>query len=129
MQATQDEGVCNQCHNGGGHHLKGTDLENAKHSDASSAAFTEPVGPGRQVGGGVGEGELQAQGGVLERADHGGIRLLVRQVLLAAGRARNRTDILSPVIVGRDRRLVNHPLGDKGRFLGGFWGKHRIKHC
>ncbi len=35
MVSSQDEGVCNQCHNGGGHHLKGTDLSNAEHSDAS----------------------------------------------------------------------------------------------
>jgi hypothetical protein len=48
MQASLNDGVCNQCHNGGGHHLKGTDLSNAEHSDANSAAFNTPVGPGEQ---------------------------------------------------------------------------------
>ncbi len=48
MQATQDEGVCNVCHNGGGHHLKGTDLKSAKHSDEASMAFNYPTGPDHQ---------------------------------------------------------------------------------
>lgn len=49
MRASQDEGVCNVCHNGGGHHIKGTELKNAKHSDADSAAFNTPVGPAEQA--------------------------------------------------------------------------------
>ncbi|MBI5876089.1 MAG: hypothetical protein HZB53_00440 [Chloroflexi bacterium] len=48
MEATQDEGVCNVCHNGGGNHLKGTDLKSAKHSEEASAAWNEPTGPSRQ---------------------------------------------------------------------------------
>ncbi len=49
MVSSQDEGVCNVCHNGGGHHVKGTMLQNAKHADASSEAFEHPVGPTYQA--------------------------------------------------------------------------------
>jgi hypothetical protein len=49
MDASQDEGVCNVCHNGGGHHLKGTDLKNAGHADATAAAWNTPTGPARQA--------------------------------------------------------------------------------
>ena len=45
MAVTMDDGVCDQCHNGGGHHLKGTDLTNAKHADAAGQAWTYPTGP------------------------------------------------------------------------------------
>ncbi|HEX9118387.1 MAG TPA: multiheme c-type cytochrome, partial [Anaerolineae bacterium] len=48
MDSSQAEGVCNQCHNGGGHHLKGTDLQNAAHADQKAAAWNIPVGPGEQ---------------------------------------------------------------------------------
>lgn len=49
MQASQDEGVCNVCHNGSSRHDKGEQLKNAAHSDASAPAFNEPVGPTRQA--------------------------------------------------------------------------------
>lgn len=49
MATSMDDGVCNYCHNGGGHHLKGTDLSNSKHSDAESQAFTYAVGNSRQA--------------------------------------------------------------------------------
>jgi hypothetical protein len=48
MASSLSEGVCNTCHNGGGHHLKGTDLQSAKHVDASAQAWTYPVGPDHQ---------------------------------------------------------------------------------
>lgn len=48
MTASLDEGVCNVCHNGGGHHVKGAMFANAAHSDASAQAFTYPTGPSRQ---------------------------------------------------------------------------------
>ena len=48
MAASLDEGVCNVCHDGGGHHVKGTELRNAGHSNAESRAWTYPVGPSRQ---------------------------------------------------------------------------------
>jgi hypothetical protein len=49
MAASQSEGTCNVCHNGSSRHDKGEQLKNAAHSDASAAAFNEPIGPGRQV--------------------------------------------------------------------------------
>ncbi len=49
MVSSQNEGVCNVCHNGGGHHVKGTMLKNAKHADATSEAFEHPVGPNYQA--------------------------------------------------------------------------------
>lgn len=49
MESTQDEGVCNVCHNGGGHHLKGTDLKSAKHSEETAQAWTYPTGASRQA--------------------------------------------------------------------------------
>jgi hypothetical protein len=49
MDASQSEGVCNVCHNGSSRHDKGEQLKNAKHSDATAAAFNEPIGPGRQA--------------------------------------------------------------------------------
>ena len=48
MAASLDEGVCNVCHDGGGHHIKGTELRAAKHSDASSRSWTYPTGPNRR---------------------------------------------------------------------------------
>ena len=48
MPTSMDNGVCNVCHDGGGHHVKGTELRNAGHSDATSQAWTYPVGPSRQ---------------------------------------------------------------------------------
>ncbi len=47
MVSSQDEGVCNVCHNGGGHHVKGTMLQNAKH--ASGTSFEEASGPTHQA--------------------------------------------------------------------------------
>jgi hypothetical protein len=49
MATSQDEGVCNICHNGSSHHDKGEQLKNAGHSDKAAAAFNTPVGPGEQV--------------------------------------------------------------------------------
>jgi len=49
MRSTIDQGVCDVCHNGGGHHLKGTEIKSAGHTDATSPAWTEPVGPARQA--------------------------------------------------------------------------------
>ena len=48
MAVSLDEGVCNVCHDGGGHHIKGTELRNAKHSDAESTAWNYPTGPDHQ---------------------------------------------------------------------------------
>lgn len=49
MASSLDDGVCNVCHNGGGHHLKGTDLKNAKHSDATATTWAYASGPARQA--------------------------------------------------------------------------------
>ncbi|MHB1161265.1 MAG: multiheme c-type cytochrome [Chloroflexota bacterium] len=49
MAASLDEGVCNVCHNGGGHHVKGAMFENAKHGETDSQAWTYPTGPSRQA--------------------------------------------------------------------------------
>ena len=49
MATSLDEGVCNVCHDGGGHHVKGRELVNAKHSHEESQAWTYPVGPSRQA--------------------------------------------------------------------------------
>lgn len=48
MATSQSAGTCNMCHNSGGHG-KGTELQNAGHSDANSPAFNEPIGPTRQA--------------------------------------------------------------------------------
>lgn len=47
MVSSQNEGVCNVCHNGGGNHIKGTELQNAKHANGTS--FEEAQGPTRQA--------------------------------------------------------------------------------
>jgi hypothetical protein len=49
MATSQDEGVCNVCHNGSSRHDKGEQLKNAAHSDKEAAAFNTPVGPGEQA--------------------------------------------------------------------------------
>jgi hypothetical protein len=49
MQSSQDEGICNQCHNGGGQYGKGTELQNAAHANRQAVAWTQPTGPGEQV--------------------------------------------------------------------------------
>lgn len=49
MQASQDEGVCNVCHNGSSRHDKGEQLKNAGHSQQDAPAFNEPIGPTRQA--------------------------------------------------------------------------------
>ncbi len=48
MDTSFDDGVCNVCHDGGGHHLKGTDMRASKHSDATAEAFASINGPSRQ---------------------------------------------------------------------------------
>jgi cytochrome c554/c'-like protein len=45
MGVSLDEGVCNVCHNGGGFHIKGEELKNAKHTDAGSHTWTYASGP------------------------------------------------------------------------------------
>lgn len=49
MASSQNEGTCNVCHNSSSRHDKGAQLQNAGHSDASSPAFNEPIGPTRQA--------------------------------------------------------------------------------
>ena len=49
MSGSMDSGVCDQCHNGGGHHLKGTDLQASAHSAKTDLAWTVPVGPAEQA--------------------------------------------------------------------------------
>ncbi|MBI2953441.1 MAG: hypothetical protein HYY30_03945 [Chloroflexi bacterium] len=49
MATSLGEGVCNQCHDGGGHHIKGTEFRSAKHSLTDSQAWTYPTGPSRQA--------------------------------------------------------------------------------
>lgn len=49
MASSQDEGVCNICHNGSSRHDKGEQLKNSAHSDANAAAFNTPVGFGEQA--------------------------------------------------------------------------------
>ncbi|MCL4487352.1 MAG: cytochrome c family protein [Chloroflexi bacterium] len=49
MAVSFDNGVCNQCHAGGGHHVKGLEIVYSKHSDASSMAWTHPTGPAEQA--------------------------------------------------------------------------------
>ena len=44
-----EPGVCNQCHNGGGSHVKGEMLKNAKHAEEASTAWNYPTGPSRQA--------------------------------------------------------------------------------
>ncbi len=48
MAASLNEGTCNVCHNGGGHHVKGEMFKNAKHGEEKSMAWTYPTGPDRQ---------------------------------------------------------------------------------
>jgi len=48
MAKSLDEGVCNVCHNGGGHHVKGAEFANSKHSETDAQAWTYPTGPSRQ---------------------------------------------------------------------------------
>jgi hypothetical protein len=48
MAGSIDEGVCNVCHNGGGHHIKGDYFKNAAHSDETAMAWTYPVGAAEQ---------------------------------------------------------------------------------
>ncbi len=48
MAASLDEGVCNVCHNGGGHHSRGDELSNSKHSDKTAMAWNYPTGPDHQ---------------------------------------------------------------------------------
>ena len=47
MATSQDEGVCNVCHNGSSRHDKGEQLKNAGHSDKEAAAFNDPGWPWR----------------------------------------------------------------------------------
>ena len=49
MSTSLDEGVCNVCHDGGGHHIKGREYANSKHADETSQAWTYPTGPSRQA--------------------------------------------------------------------------------
>ncbi|MCX6030281.1 MAG: multiheme c-type cytochrome [Chloroflexi bacterium] len=49
MQSSQDEGVCDVCHNGSSRHDKGEQLKSAGHSDKEAAAFNTPVGIGEQA--------------------------------------------------------------------------------
>ncbi|MCL5025838.1 MAG: hypothetical protein M1531_05000 [Chloroflexi bacterium] len=49
MAASLSAGVCNVCHNGGGHHVKGEMFKNAKHGEETSQAWTYPTGPDRQA--------------------------------------------------------------------------------
>jgi hypothetical protein len=49
MAASLDDGVCNVCHNGGGHHVKGAEIQNSAHSDKTSIAWTTPIGPAEQA--------------------------------------------------------------------------------
>ncbi|HEX9015701.1 MAG TPA: multiheme c-type cytochrome [Chloroflexota bacterium] len=48
MAVSLDEGVCNVCHNGGGHHIKGTQFANSLHAEKDSMAWTYPIGPNHQ---------------------------------------------------------------------------------
>ncbi|MBI4759333.1 MAG: hypothetical protein HY783_10125, partial [Chloroflexi bacterium] len=47
MAASLDNGVCNQCHDGGGHHVKGTEWRYSKHGEEASTAWAYASGPGR----------------------------------------------------------------------------------
>ena len=50
MATSSTSGVCNQCHNGGGHHLKGTDLHQLQALRRQRrSAWTVPVGPAEQA--------------------------------------------------------------------------------
>lgn len=49
MASSVDSGVCNQCHDTGGSHIRGSELRNAKHSEENSRAWTYPTGPSRQA--------------------------------------------------------------------------------
>ncbi|HEX9014963.1 MAG TPA: multiheme c-type cytochrome [Chloroflexota bacterium] len=48
MAVSLDEGVCNVCHNGGGHHIKGDQFANSAHSRKADQAWTYPSGPDHQ---------------------------------------------------------------------------------
>ncbi len=48
MAKSLDAGVCNVCHNGGGHHTIGEQLTYSKHSDDSATAWNHPTGPAEQ---------------------------------------------------------------------------------
>jgi hypothetical protein len=48
MASTVESGTCNQCHNGGGTHIKGTEMQFAKHSHEESRSWWYPTGPSRQ---------------------------------------------------------------------------------
>lgn len=49
MDATLASDLCNACHDGGGHHIKGREFANAKHSHEESQAWNYPTGPARQA--------------------------------------------------------------------------------
>ncbi len=48
MASSFDNGGCNVCHAGGGHHIKGIEITFSKHSD-EKASWIYAVGPGRQA--------------------------------------------------------------------------------
>jgi Cytochrome c554 and c-prime len=49
MAVSYDNGVCDVCHAGGGHHIKGLEIQYSAHSDATAAAWTTPTGPEEQA--------------------------------------------------------------------------------
>ncbi len=49
MAVSFDNGACNVCHAGGGHHIKGIEITFSAHSDSTAAAWNEPTGPGEQA--------------------------------------------------------------------------------
>ncbi len=49
MAVSFDNGVCNVCHAGGGHHVKGIEITYSPHSDENADAFNTPTGPAEQA--------------------------------------------------------------------------------
>ncbi len=48
MAVSLDEGACNVCHNGGGHHVKGEELKYSAHGEKDAKAWNYPTGPDHQ---------------------------------------------------------------------------------
>ncbi len=49
MAVSFDNGACDVCHAGGGHHIKGIEIKSSAHSDEEAAAWTTPTGPEEQA--------------------------------------------------------------------------------
>ncbi len=49
MAVSFDNGACDVCHAGGGHHIKGLEIQYSAHSEENAAAWNTPTGPEEQA--------------------------------------------------------------------------------